>query len=118
MSLPQTMTSAQRLPVGVTLLDTGGEAYASLAALPAGSTVTFESSDPTVVGVTMHPDGLNADLSSDNIGTAQITITALKPDGTHWQGSPDVTDVTVVHAEPGAINVTFGAPVAETPPTP
>lgn len=113
MANPQTMMSDQKIPVGVTLLDKGGEAYATLADLPAGSSVTIESSNPTVVGVTMRPDGLNADLSSDDIGTATITITALKPDGSHWGGSPDVTTVNVVHAEPGNVNVTFGAPEPE-----
>lgn len=113
MAQPQTMTSDQKLPVGVTILDAGGEPFATLEELPAGSVVTFESSNPSVVGVSVRADGLNADLSSDDIGTATITITALKPDGSHLQGSPDVTEVTVSHAVPGAINVTFGAPEPE-----
>lgn len=33
-------------------------------------------------------------------------------------GPMGVTDVTVVHADPGSVNVTFGAPVPETPPAP
>lgn len=116
MSQPQTMNSAEKQTVSVTLLDEGGERYASLADLPAGSTVTFESSNPAVVGVTVREDGLSAVLSSDDIGSSTITVTALKPDGSHWTNSPDVTEVNVVHAAPGAINVTFSAPEPETPP--
>lgn len=110
MGNPITMTSDQKIPVGVTILDKGGEIFATV---PPGHTVTFESSDPSVVGVTVRPDGLNADLSSDNIGVSTVTVSALKPDGTHLGGSPDVTEITVAHAEPGSANITFGAPEPE-----
>jgi len=112
MSQPQTMTSDQKLAVGVTILDKGGEAYASIDEA-SGFTVTFESSNTTVLGVVVRPDGLNADLSSDDIGTSTLTITATRPDGTHLIGSPDMTEITVKNAAPGAINVTFGAPEPE-----
>jgi hypothetical protein len=114
MSASQKMTTAQTLPVGVTLLGQGTPPipYTSLDELP-GWAVTFESSDPSVVGVVVREDGLNADLTSDNVGTATITITVTKPDGTALAGTPDVTEVTVVNALPGNANVTFGAPVDE-----
>jgi len=113
MSQPQTMTSDQKLPVGVTILDAGGEPFASLADMPEGYEVSFESSNPEVVGVTVRPDELNADLSSDGIGTATITVSVKDPEGNHLEGSPDETIVTVAHAAPGAANITFGAPEPE-----
>jgi hypothetical protein len=110
MAAPMTMTSSQKIPVGVTILDEGGEAFATV---PEGYTVSFESSNPSVVGVSVRPDGLNADLSSDDIGTSTVTVTVIKPDGSHLNGSPDVTDITVVNAAPNSANVTFGAPEEE-----
>lgn len=114
MSAKQTMTSDQKLPVGVTILDKGGERYNHVNELPPGSVVSIVSSNPSVVGVTMREDGLNADLSSDDIGTAEITIDVVI-DGEHLAGVPDVTEVEVIHAAPGSANVTFGAPGPETP---
>jgi hypothetical protein len=110
MASPVQLVSDQKLPIGVTILDKGGEPFASP---PPGTTVTFESSDPTIVGVTVRPDGLNADLSSDNIGVATITVSAVKGNGTHLQGSPDTLEVTVINAEPGSMNLTVGAPEPE-----
>lgn len=110
MAQPITMTSDQKLAVGVTILDKGGEIFETA---PPGYTISFESSDPSIVGVTVRPDGINADLSSDNIGTSTITVTVLKPDGAHLGGSPDSTEITVAHAEAGQANVTFGAPEPE-----
>lgn len=108
-----TLTSDQKIPVGVTILDKGGEAYASMDDMPAGYEVTFESSDPDVIGVHEREDGLNADLSTDNIGTSTLTVSVKGPDGTHLAGSPDTTEITVRNAEPGSANVTFGAPEQE-----
>lgn len=115
MGNPQTMMSDKRLPVGVTILDSGTPPapFASIEELPEGSIVTIESSDPDIVGVEMHADGLHADLTSDGIGTSTITISALRPDGSHLANSPSVTEVTVTHAQPGSINVAFGAPEPE-----
>jgi hypothetical protein len=113
MSQPITMTSDQKLAVGVTILDKGGEAFPTFEDLPAGYQVTFESSDPSKVGVTVRPDGLNADLSSDDVGKSTITVSVIKPDGTHLTGSPDATEITVKNAEPGNANITFGAPEPE-----
>jgi hypothetical protein len=107
------MTSDQKLPVGVTILDKGGEIVPTLADLPAGYQVLFESSDPSIVDVNIRPDGLNADLLSDDVGTATITVNVLKPDGTNLAGTPDITDVTVKNAEANSANVTFGAPEPE-----
>lgn len=110
MASPVTLVSDQKLAIGVTILDKGGEPFASV---PADHTVTFASSDPSIVGVAVRPDGLNADLSSDGIGVATITVSAQKSDGTHLAGSPDTLEVTVIHAEPGAMNLTVGAPEPE-----
>jgi len=110
MANPITMTSDQKLAVGVTILDKGGEAFATV---PPNHAVSFTSSDPSVVGVTVRPDGLNADLSSDNIGTSEVIVSVTKPDGTHLIGSPDATMITVANAEPGSANITFGAPEPE-----
>lgn len=112
---PVTLTSAQKLAIGFTILDKGGEAFTFV---PPGHVVTFESSDPSVVGVATRPDGLNADLSSDNVGVAIITASAIKPDGTHMPGSPETLEVTVVHADPDGATFTVGAPEPETPPVP
>lgn len=115
MSASQLMTLDQTLPVGVTILGAGTPPvpYASAAELPEGWSVSFESSDATVVGVTVRADGLNADLTSDGIGTATVTVKVTKPDGTFLAGTPDETIVEVRNALPGQANVSFGAPVAE-----
>jgi hypothetical protein len=113
MAEPITMTSAQRVPVGLTILDAGGEKFQTKADLPEGTVITFESSNPNVVGIEELPSGLNAWLTSDDVGTSSITVRALKPDGTDMPGSPDVTEVTVQHADPDSLNVTFGAPEDE-----
>lgn len=113
MSNPITMTSDQRLPVGVTILDAGGEAFEHFDDLPEGYVVEFKSSNPDVVGVTVRPDGLNADLSSDDVGTSTLTVTVKDPNGNNLPGTPDETVITVAHAAPGSANVTFGAPEPE-----
>lgn len=110
MASPVTLMSDQKLAIGVTILDKGGEPFASV---PAGYAVSFVSSDASTVGVIVRPDGLNADLSSDNIGVATITVSAQKPDGTHLAGSPDTLEVTVINAEANSMNLTVGAPEQE-----
>lgn len=111
MASPITLLSDQKVAIGIAVADKGGELFTEK---PAGITVTFESSDPSIVGVVVRPDGLNADLSSDNIGTAVVTVSATRDaDGSHLAGSPDTLEVTVVHAEPDSINLTVGAPEPE-----
>jgi hypothetical protein len=112
MASPQTLTTDQKIPVGVTIFDKG-KPPVPFQTVPDGWDVTFVSSDPAVVRVEERPDGLNADLFSDSVGMATITVSVVKPDGTHLAGSPDVTEVTVKNAEPGNANVTFGAPEPE-----
>jgi hypothetical protein len=110
MASPITLVSDQKVAIGVTILDKGGEPFASP---PPGTTVTFESSNPSIVGVVVRPDGLNADLSSDDIGVSTITVSAIKGNGTHLEGSPDTLEVTVVNAEVGTMTLTVGAPEPE-----
>jgi len=110
------MTSAQKMTIGGTILDKGGEEFATLADWQAedpGAQVTFESSEPTVVGIVVREDGLNADLSSDDVGESTITTTATRGDGTHLSGSPDTMVVTVKNAQAESLNMTVGAPEDE-----
>lgn len=110
MASPVTLMSNQKVAIGIGIVDLGGELFAEK---PPGYDVRFESSNPSVVGVAVRPDGLNADLSSDDIGVAVITVSAQRPDGTHLRGSPDTIEVTVINAEPDAMNLTVGAPEPE-----
>jgi hypothetical protein len=112
MSNQITLTSDQKIAVGVSILDKGGEVIASLADMP-GYTVKIESSNTDILGVTMREDGLNADLSTDGIGKANLTVSTTDENGNHLADSPDVTEITIGNAKPGKQNVTFGAPEPE-----
>ena len=101
------MTDRQKVAVGCTILDEDGQAYPSL---PEGGTLTFESSNPAVADVVVRPDGLNADIGSGQVGTADITIT---PGGTLASFPVDVVHVNVKLSAPGSLNTSVGAPEAE-----
>lgn len=109
---PVSMTNTQSLSIGITLKDRKGNI---LKKLPAGGSVRFESSDPSIVSVTPRPDGMNADLGSENAGVATVTVTpvGLKK----GNGSPldevDTVEVTVTDAEPDSLNTTVGSPADE-----
>lgn len=118
MSQSQFMLSNERKVVAVSILDKGGEVIQDSDQLPAGWKVSFESSNPDVVGIAVRGDGLTADLSSDNIGTSTITISTTRPDGSHLKDSPDVTELEVRAAEPDAQNVTFSEALPEDSPAP
>ena len=113
MAQGQQMMSNQSTPVAVVLKDLGGEVFTHIDELPPGTLITIESSAPTIVGVVMNPDGLSATLTSDDLGTATITVSATKPDGSPWVGSPDNLEITVVHSDPDTMTVMLSAPVPE-----
>ena len=110
MANPVQLVSDQKLAIGWTILDAGGEPYTEV---PPGYLIGFSSTDPAIVGVVVRPDGLNADLTTDGIGLARIDASVQKPDGTHLPGSPDSLEVTVVLGEPGSAVFTVGAPEPE-----
>lgn len=112
MGNPQTLTTGQKATVGITIMDKGVPPV-PVKVLPPGYDVTFESSDPSIVRIEERPDGLNADVYSDGVGTATVTIKGIRPDGTELNGSPDVTEVTVENAEPDSLNATWSAPEPE-----
>jgi hypothetical protein len=105
------MTNTQSLAIGVTILDRRGN---TLTKLPAGASIDFVSSDPKIVSVAKRADGMNADLGSENVGTATITVT---PSGlTKADGSPfesDTVEITVTDAAPNSLNTTVGEPTDE-----
>lgn len=101
------MTDRQTLPIGVTLLDQDGQTFTEL---PTGASITFVSDNPAVCGVVVRPDGMNADITSGQVGTATVTIHA---EGLATPVADDTVVVTVVNSLPGSLNVTVGAPVDE-----
>ena len=102
------MTDKQTLPVGVTVLDQDNQPFTEL---PEGASVTFSSSNEQVCGVTMHEDGMNADITSGKVGTATITVHA---EGFDTTLPDDVISITVKNSAANALNTTVGAPVDET----
>ena len=107
MSVQATMTDRQSLPVGVTLLDRDGQ---PLTELPEGAAIEFVSSNPDVVGVELHEDGMNATLTSGKVGTATVTVRAT---GLATPIPEDTISVSVTNSAPGSLNLTVGVPVAE-----
>lgn len=101
------MTDRQHAPAGITILDQDGQPFASI---PAGVAAAFVSSDPAVAGFVVGPDGMNGDITSGNVGSAQITATVTFEDGSV---QVDTLDVVVTNSAPGAVNFTAGAPVSE-----
>lgn len=121
MSNPIQLLTNEKAHVSVTILDKGGNQFQDLADAPAGTTVVFESSDPSVLSIEVRPDGLVADVKTNAVGTATVTVTTTKADGSQMNDSPDVTEVTVAHAEPDRQNVSWSAAELEdsgTPPEP
>lgn len=103
-----TMTDRQMVPVGATILDQDGQPYAQL---PAGVTVKFETSDDTILDVEVQPDGMNANIRSDRVGTATITVSV---EGVDPPIPADTVEITVINSQPGSLNLTVGAPADET----
>lgn len=102
-----TMTDKQHVAAGVSILDQDGQPFLTL---PPGITVTFSTSDSTIAGVTVQPDGMNIDVTSGNVGIATVTaLVAGMPTG-------DISDtlaVAVTNSAPGSVNFTVGSPVDE-----
>jgi len=66
--------------------------------------------NPSVVSITVQPDGLHATISSSGIGTTQVSVTV---DADLGQGVRQVTgllDVTVQPAEVVSVGIIAGTP--------
>lgn len=109
MPVSTTITTTEKIDVGVTILDRDLQPFATV---PEGAVVEFVSSDPSVISVEIHPDGLNATLRSGVVGTATVTVDAVFPDNTPDLPS-DTVEVTVRNAVAGSINLTLGQPSEE-----
>jgi hypothetical protein len=82
------------------------DAAGNPAPLPAGS-VTWGTSDPTILAVTPSDDGMSADVAAAGpLGTAQVTV-AVALDSGILNGS---LDVTVVASAASTIQIVPGVP--------
>lgn len=108
------MTDQQEVAISVDILDADGQPFESL---PPGSSVTFVSSNPDVLSVTVRPSGLVADIGSGKVGTATIDVTATGFSPPISPSSDSVT-IQVINSLPGKMNLTVGAPTEEPLPPP
>jgi hypothetical protein len=96
-------TTAQKIKLQANVMDKGTPPR-RFKTLPEGASIEFSTTDEEVAPVTMLPDGLSCEVASNDVGTATITIT---PRGT-WQSLPaEEVEVTIINAEPDALNVTI-----------
>jgi len=102
-----TLTDKQHVGAGISILDRDGQPFVEK---PANVSVSFASSNPAVADFVVGPDGLNGDVTSGLVGTAEITASVTMPDSSVIS---DVLAVAVQNSEPGAINFTVGTPIEE-----
>lgn len=104
-----TMTDTQQVDAGVSLVDVDGQPFTEK---PAGVTISFSSSDPTVADFVVGPDGMNGVVTSGKVGSAIITATV---GGFASAEISDTLSVAVQNSAPGSVNFTVGSPREETP---
>lgn len=102
-----TLNDKQHVGAGISILDQDGQPFESV---PPGVGVAFVSSDETVAGVIVQPDGLNIDVTSGRVGQAVITATVTLADNSTLS---DTLSVAVQNSAPGSLNFTVGTPVDE-----
>lgn len=102
-----TLTDKQHVGAGISILDQDGQPFSEV---PAGAAVVFASSDDSVAGIVVQPDGLNIDVTSGKVGQAVITATVTLPDNSVLS---DTLSVAVQNSLPGSANFTVGTPVDE-----
>jgi hypothetical protein len=75
--------------------------------LPAGS-VTWGTSDPTILAITPSADGMSADVAAQGpLGAAQVTVAVALDASTTLTGT---LDVTVVASAAATIQIVAGVP--------
>lgn len=101
-----TLTDIQRVPVILETDDAAGNPLTDAAfTIPPN----WQSSDPTIVTVSVSADGLSADVvTTGKLGTAQITVTGTSVDGRTITG---IGDVSIVTSGPATFKLNFGTPV-------
>lgn len=102
-----TLSDKQHCPAGVSIVDQDGQ---PIVGKPEGVSVSFASDNEAVATVTPSEDGLNCDIASGLVGTANVSAAVTMPDGSVLS---DVIAVAVQNSLPGSVNFTAGTPVAE-----
>jgi uncharacterized protein YjdB len=96
------LKDSQQLPLEVEALDAEGNA--------AAITVTFASSDESIVAITDNGDGSAMAVASPGaagLGTATVTATATGTDGSSLEGS---LEIEVIAGDAVSINILPGTP--------
>jgi hypothetical protein len=104
--------------ISTTILDsdTPPQPYPDAASLPAGMSVSFKSSDESIISLVPRPDGLSVEAHTGKAGTAVVDIV---PVGMPPAFTPDSIAITVEFSDPNSLNTVIGDEQPEVlPPSP
>ncbi|MGL5934393.1 MAG: hypothetical protein ACRCZI_02100 [Cetobacterium sp.] len=85
---------------------------------PVDGVPEWSVSNPTVVAMTVAPDGMSAEFMPIAVGETQVSVRADARLGPSVVEIVGLGDLSVIASEATTVEVTFGAAVPQAPPTP